>query len=202
MNLDSRFEFVRVAVLFEAGLIVVAGIIGWWFEVNPFGKLAWDGPAAVWGTAAAIPLFGLFVLSQRFPVGPLLRIKEFLVDALGPALAVSRWYDLLVVAAMAGISEEILFRGVLHPLTGLWWSNILFGLAHSITPAYALIAGVIGLFLGWFYEQTGNLLAPIITHGLYDFLAFVMLARECRRKLREQPTTANVFTTDDIPPSV
>src|SRR6185369_13782354 len=113
LNLTSRVAFVRMAVLFEAGLIVAAAIIGWLCGVEPLATLSWNAMAAVWGAAAALPLFGLFLLSQRFPVGPLRAIKAFLIDALGPSLAVSRWYDLAIVAAMAGFSEELLFRGVL-----------------------------------------------------------------------------------------
>lgn len=171
-----------MAVLFEAGLIVAAVLIGWVCGINPLATFSWSLAAAAWGAVAALPLFGLFLLSQRFPVGPLRTIKEFLVEALGPSLAVSKWYDLAIVAAMAGFGEELLFRGVLQQQLGLWWSNLFFGLAHCVTPAYAVLAGVLGLFLGWLYETTGsNLLAPIVTHGLYDFLAFIALARQLKR---------------------
>ena len=78
-------------------------------------------------------------------------------------------------------SEELLFRGVLHPLAGPFWSNVLFGLAHFITPTYAVLAGLLGAYLGGLLELSENLLAPIITHGLYDFLAFLVVARECRQ---------------------
>ena len=46
---------------------------------------------------------------------------------------------------------------------------------------YALLAGAVGACLGWLLDATGNLLAPIVTHGLYDFLAFLVVARDCRR---------------------
>jgi membrane protease YdiL (CAAX protease family) len=179
-DLTQRKDFLAVAVLFEGSLIGVAGIIGWWFGIDPFGKLQWGWRGVVWGIAASGPMFGMFLLANRFPVGPLLRIKQFLHEALGPSLVVCRWYDLLLVAAVAGLGEELLFRGVLHPLTGLLWSNVLFGLAHFITPAYALLAGFMGAYLGGLFQLSENLLGPIITHGLYDFLAFLVVARECR----------------------
>lgn len=177
----DRITFLKLAVSFECGLIIVAAILGWIFGVNPVTKLVWSGPAALWGMLAALPMLGLFVLSQRYPVGPLKAIKEFLIEALGPPLVACRWYDLLLVAAAAGLGEELLFRGVLHERFGLAISNVLFGLAHLITPLYAVAAGVIGLYLGWLFDRTGNLLAPIIAHGLYDFLAFLILARTCRK---------------------
>jgi membrane protease YdiL (CAAX protease family) len=40
------------------------------------------------------------------------------------------------------------------------------------------------LYLGWLWLASGNLLAPIITHGLYDFLALAYLTR--RRGVGDQ----------------
>jgi len=54
---------------------------------------------------------------------------------------------------------------------------VLFGLLHFITPTYAVLAGLIGLYLGALWLATGNLLTPIVTHGTYDLLALVYLAR-------------------------
>jgi membrane protease YdiL (CAAX protease family) len=126
-------------------------------------------------------MIALFLAGSRFPVGPLRTIKELLLELLGPSLAACRWYDLLLVATVAGFSEELLFRGVLQPLLGLIWSNVLFGLAHAVTVSYAVLAGLIGGYLGWMLSASGNLLAPIIAHALYDFLAFLAVAREWRQ---------------------
>jgi membrane protease YdiL (CAAX protease family) len=180
-DLTHRYDFLSAAILFEGSLIGVAGAVGWWFGVEPLASLAWDLRGVTWGVVGTIPMFALFLLGNRYSVGPLQRIKQFLIDALGPSLVACRWYDLLLVAAVAGLSEEILFRGVLHPLIGLFGSNILFGLVHFITPTYAVLTGVLGGYLGWLLNGSENLLAPIIAHGLYDFLAFLVVARECRR---------------------
>ncbi len=74
--------------------------------------------------------------------------------------------------------------------TALLLSNLLFGLAHLITIAYAFWAGIAGLLLGLLFQprllglsgEESNLLAPIIAHGLYDFLAFVLVARRYRQQ--------------------
>jgi hypothetical protein len=179
-DLTSRYDFLSVALLFEGSLIGMAGLVGWWFGVDPLAGFAWELRGLGWGLAGTLPMLALFLLGYRYPVGPLRRIRQFLLDALGPSLIVCRWYDLLLVAAVAGLSEELLFRGVLHPLLGPLWSNVLFGLVHFITPAYALLAGLLGGYLGWMLSASGNLLAPAIAHGLYDFLAFLVVARECR----------------------
>jgi hypothetical protein len=97
---------------------------------------------------------------------------------------------------VAGISEEILFRGVIQPwlevswglTAGLLLSNVLFGLVHSVTPLYSVLAGLVGIYLGVMMDIQGdrNLLTPIIIHALYDFLAFLALMRAYRSGLATQ----------------
>jgi membrane protease YdiL (CAAX protease family) len=141
-------------------------------------------------------MFLLFLVAQRIEFGPVKRIQRFLQEALAPPLAACRWYDLILLAAMAGIAEEALFRGLLQiwieqwarsQIGGLIGSNILFGLAHSVSMTYAGLAGVMGVYLGWLFDATGerNLLTPIITHALYDYLAFLVVVRTYRRELQE-----------------
>lgn len=182
LDLTDRRKFLAAALLFEGSLIGIAYLIGFWCEVGPWNHFRWTVKGLGSGVAATLPIFSLFVISYRRPIGPLREIKERLIQTLGPSLARCHWYDLLVLAAVAGIGEEVLFRGVLQPWLGLGWSNVLFGLAHSVSPMYALLAGAIGAYLGWLQDATGSLLAPIVTHGLYDFLAFLVVARDCRRQ--------------------
>ena len=146
-NLTNRWHFLVLGIAFGKGsLVVLACGLGWWFGVDPFTRLTFEPRGLVWGVVGTIPMIVLFALSNRYPVGPLRKIKEFLLEALGPSLRGlrRRGYDLVLLAAFAGIGEEVLFRGVLHPVCGLFWSNVLFGLAHCITPTYAVLAGVIG----------------------------------------------------------
>ena len=180
-DLTDRSAFLKMALLFEGGLVLVAWVVGYCLGIDPLRTFSFDAGAIFWGVAGALPIFVLFLLSQRYPIGPFRAIKDFLIEALGPSLVHCRWYDLLLVSAVAGLSEEMMFRGVLQPQLGLIGSNVLFGLAHIVTPMYAVLAGVVGSYLGWMFNESGNLLAPIITHGLYDFLAFMVLTRECRK---------------------
>ena len=101
-----------------------------------------------------------------------------------------------------GFCEEILFRGVLQPwfeklggpTVGLVGSNVLFGLAHIITPLYGVLAGLIGCYLGWLLDCSGerNVLIPVISHAVYDYLAFLVVIRGYRREL-EHPTEDSEF---------
>jgi membrane protease YdiL (CAAX protease family) len=180
-DLSNRYDFLTAAIVFEGSLVGIAAALGWWLEVNPLEHFGWEISGFLAGLAATAPMFGLFALAYRFPVGPFRRIKQFLLEMLGPSLLACRWYDLLLVALVAGTGEELLFRGVLHAKLGIWGSNILFGLVHFITPGYAITAGLIGAYLGWLFDFSGNVLAPILAHGLYDFLAFIVIAHDARK---------------------
>jgi hypothetical protein len=113
---------------------------------------------------------------------------ELVQDQLGPVLASRSATELAVLAALAGAAEEILFRGVLQvglarvlpEGLALVLTGAAFGLAHFVTPTYALLAGLAGVYLGVLFWLQGNLLVPIVAHGLYDFVALTYLVRRYR----------------------
>jgi uncharacterized protein len=188
----GRRQFLNVAAFFEGGLALLALLLGWLVGIDPFESLRADWKALAWGVLAALPMFGLFCLSMFRPVGGLRTIRRFLLDFLGPYLEACRWYDLLALALIAGIGEELLFRGVLQPWMeafggktfGLIGSNVVFGLAHFVTPTYAILAFAMGLFFGVLPAATDppNVLVPIVTHAVYDWLAFLVVVAVCRRE--------------------
>jgi membrane protease YdiL (CAAX protease family) len=185
-------DFFKKACTFEAALILVALFLGSIADINPFADLHFSELAVVHGIIGTIPLFMLFQLMEQIQAEPVEKIKQVLYETLGPGLNRYHWTDLLILASIAGLSEELLFRGVIQPwlesswgmTAGLVVSNIIFGLAHAVTPLYALLAGLVGLYLSWSLDYGGdrNLLVPIVIHGLYDFLAFIALLRTYRAR--------------------
>lgn len=178
----DRDRFLRLAIPFEAGLVPVAVLWAWIWGCSLADALRKPGPGLCWGVLATVPpLIGLGIV-QAIPWKPLQRVGEFLTRVLGPALAQCSLLELAVVALLAGLGEELLFRGALQPVLGLPLASVLFALAHSITPTYALLTGLMGLYLGWLAEAAGTLWAPIVTHALYDFVAFLVVIRDVRRR--------------------
>ena len=59
-------------------------------------------------------------------------------------------------------------------------ASALFGTCRLITWTYAIIAVLIGAFLGLLWVWTGNLLLPMITHAVYDFAALLYSLRVYR----------------------
>lgn len=173
----ARSQFLNFAGLFEGGLALLALGVGWLVGVDPLERWLWSWPAVGWGVLGAIPTFALFYVTYRSPVGQLRKIRDFLARELAPSLANLRWFDLILLSLLAGVSEELLFRGLLQPWLGALWSNVLFGAVHWITPLYALLAFAIGSYLSWLMAviEPSNLLTPIVTHAVHDYLAFLMI---------------------------
>lgn len=80
--------------------------------------------------------------------------------------------DLIWLGLLPGMSEELLFRGVMLPAIGLTWfglgiSSLCFGVLHysgSQHWSYVVWATVIGVVLGFSAIETRNLLVPIVAH--------------------------------------
>lgn len=87
--------------------------------------------------------------------------------------------DLLWLGLLPGMSEELLFRGVMLPAvglnaTGLIATSLLFGVLHLSGRQqwpYVVWATMVGLLLGFSALATGNLLVPIIAHIVTNWLS-------------------------------
>ncbi|MEW6753076.1 MAG: CPBP family intramembrane glutamic endopeptidase [Candidatus Latescibacterota bacterium] len=174
-----------IVLAFYAGLAVLTQAASALLGVQPLHTWQWRPAHAGVGAVAALPLVLLFVLLMRWEWAPLVRVRRFLVEQLRPLLAGRSLGELALIAGLAGLTEEMLFRGLLQEGLAAWLGSaggllaagLLFGASHWITPAYVLVAGLMGLYLGCLYQATGNLLAPVLAHAAYDFAALTLLLR-------------------------
>lgn len=89
------------------------------------------------------------------------------------------WPDLIWLGLLPGLSEELLFRGVIlgavgFNALGLAISSICFGVLHfsgSQQWPYVIWATIVGLILGYVGIETGNLLVPIAAHVCTNFVS-------------------------------
>jgi predicted enzyme related to lactoylglutathione lyase len=121
---------------------------------------------------------------------------------------------LALLAALAGIGEETLFRGVLQPWLAaaipVWpavlITGVVFGALHPVSPTYVLLAGLAGAYFGALLVLTGNLLAPIVAHAGYDFVALLVLARlkpaEDDTVVKQTPSVPAANASSERPMSV
>lgn len=169
-------------------MLVVAWASGRWLGISPGERVHLTPGALGLGAAAALPMLLGLRWTVKTRLSPVRRLVNLVVEQLGPVLASRSAAELALVATLAGLAEEILFRGVIQvgltrvlPDAGaLVVASAAFGLAHFVTPAYAVLAGAAGLYLGALYLLQGNLLLPIIAHALYDFAALLYLVRRYR----------------------
>jgi membrane protease YdiL (CAAX protease family) len=184
---------VATVVLFEAGLLVLAFGLGWLTGNPPFQFFRFGWPVVVVGVFASVPplLLLLWCVNSRWQ--PFVRLMSEVEENILPLFEECTTFDFALISIIAGVAEEALFRGVIQmsvssvltPFGALVSTALLFGLLHLITPAYAIIAALIGFFLGWLLMLSGNLLLPIVVHTLYDFLALTYVARRSRAKMSQ-----------------
>jgi membrane protease YdiL (CAAX protease family) len=188
-------HLVPLAVAFEGGLALLALGLGWlcnYWPLETFPTSADRISDGVWiGGLATLPMLLGLVLINRYPLGPLADLKQVVDEMLVPLFRNVSLAGLVIIAVMAGVGEEMLFRGLLQggladalrdrmgqqaaAWTALAAASVVFGLMHPITKLYALLCVLVGFYLGWLWIITDNLLVPMVAHALYDFAALIYL---------------------------
>ena len=188
-----------IGFFFELGLVAVAALLGFWSQGTPFPfRLTFTPGGLLWGLGGTVPVV-LMSYALTSSIGlrfqAFRKIYDLLKDFLGDVVRALRFEEILLLSAAAGVGEEVLFRGVVQTVTGewgLWISSALFGLLHALTPAYFVLTFLFGLYLGWLFEASGSLLAPMIVHWLYDTAAFVLLRRQFQKDAETQTAPGEV----------
>jgi uncharacterized protein len=181
----SPRRFVRQAVLFEGSLALIAVALGWLLPTPPWRQIHWTWTAAALGIAASIPLLAAMFALRRLRAGPFGRLNRVVDQVIVPLFADCSLADFALISMVGGLGEELLFRGLIQAALVNWFSiavgigiaSLLFGLAHIITPTYALLATIIGAYFGGLALYTNDLLVPILAHAVYDFAALAYLTR-------------------------
>jgi membrane protease YdiL (CAAX protease family) len=115
----------------------------------------------------------------------MVRLRHLVRERVVPLFARCSVFEMAIIAILAGVGEELFFRGLLQTAIantssvwiGLVVASAIFGLAHFLSRTYAILAGLIGLYLGVLFIAMDNLAVPVIAHALYDFVALVVLLR-------------------------
>jgi membrane protease YdiL (CAAX protease family) len=178
-------EFFRLAVLFEGGLLALALVLAAFMDPPSWLQLDLGFTSIMLGLISSLPMLVALWLLRNFTSGPFGRLNRVVDSWLVPLVRGAPLWQYAVIAALAGLGEELLFRGVfqqwLTPRLGPWLAimvtSIVFGLAHLITPLYGLLAALVSIYLGWLYLSFDSLTIPIVAHAFYDFVALTYLVR-------------------------
>lgn len=159
-----------------------------WRETFGFNQSR-PGRAAAWALLAAflvLPVaWGLQQLSAQLMTSAQLNPEpQQVVQEIqkGEFSLFQQVYLMLVTIIAAPVVEEILFRGILYPTikragypkVALWSTSIVFALTHQNAPSFLSLV-FFAIILTLLYEETGNLLAPIVAHSCFNTANFVLL---------------------------
>jgi uncharacterized protein len=176
------------------GWLVVMLIAGAWiFARRPFAELGLDWPIGFWGRAgfALVALVGLVFIVQ------IMRLPKLIGDNL------ARWTErmnalkitprtreelavFILVAIMAGVWEELLYRGFfiwfLLPATGvvaaILISSAIFGIGHIYQGWHGVMTtGLVGLVFAILYVLSESLWWLMAAHAVVDIYGGVLAWR-------------------------
>lgn len=123
--------------------------------------------------AGVIAALVVMQLSAKSPIADVL--NDY---ALFRVIANTRFssFDRVQISLFAGAGEEILFRGAIQPIIGIWATSILFIAIHGyfkFTSFGHILFGVmmfaLSMLLGLLFETTG-LVSAMIAHAVYDLV--------------------------------
>ena len=93
--------------------------------------------------------------------------------------------EMVAISALAGVGEEILFRGAVQASFGWPIATVAFGVCHLGLSRRGWVLGVwaamAGGVLAGLAIATGGLVAPIVAHAGYDLAALLWIRRQARR---------------------
>jgi len=176
----DRVTLLNITFFVEAFVLLAATFWSYVTEIKLGAQLFPDRQAMLIGAACGLALAALSLILFRLgrAIKGLSNLREFVVEQVAPVFANLQWMDLIAVAIVSGFCEEILFRGVIQHNLGLFTASIIFGGCHCPSLkhiSYAIWAFSAGLFLGFLYEYTHNLWAPILAHAVSNCVALFFL---------------------------
>lgn len=173
-----RRKILTIALLVEGITLALAVILARYFKIDLLplsGNFIRD--SLIGAAGAFLPFcFFVFLMSEKAENISLFRsIRKVVTNDIKAIFSNAALIDIIIIALIAGVAEEMLFRGVLQVRFGIVAASIVFGLMHFISPAYVIITAVMGLYIGAFYYFSKSLLVPIQIHFLYDLAALIYL---------------------------
>jgi uncharacterized protein len=170
-------------------------------------RLSWAEGFGLAGSSSRSMLLGVLLICMFLPFGFLLQYGSALllqwaatqlpsfhlepqvqqvVQTMRTAAHWTQWLPLGVVTlVLAPAGEEVLFRGILYPWLKQAWSppvgllgtSLMFGAIHFNLVSFMPLT-VLAILLALLYDRTGNLLAPVTAHALFNAVNLAELYRQ------------------------
>lgn len=176
-------SFSQLALL-STILLLVSGLLTYWVDHNwsLFGNLGW----------LSIPL-GVFIAAMIF-IGPVLlishrwlRLHAFyqLTALLHDLTRQLTWPQIVILSVLAGLGEELLFRGVIQSwltefigvYSAIVISSVIFATLHALTLYYFVFTFLLSLLLAFLFHTTQSMAFLVVIHAVYDVIALGVIAK-------------------------
>lgn len=199
---SARLQLVAEGLVQLVGFLLTAWLFAKLFFLNPRQALGFHAEGRHW----ALGLVGIVIIVLLIPVTDWLstwneswtfgaleesmrktstELTAKMLQLLAPATAGDLLLQLLVMAAIPALCEEILFRGALQPIlqslvrnshVGILLAAVIFSLAHG--DMYGFVPRLLlGLLLGYFFWTTGSIAVSACAHFANN--AVVVVACHC-----------------------
>ncbi|MSR75680.1 MAG: CPBP family intramembrane metalloprotease [Planctomycetes bacterium] len=159
-----------------------------------FGQETLPGPldsGTLWHGLAVGVATGVGLVLVTWVMARWMRTLRALESEFRTTLGPLSGWQMLRLALLSGITEEILFRGTLQPWMGYVFTSVLFGvlhfMPHPVFLPWTVFALVGGFVFGALYDWTGTLLAPIAAHVTVNGLNLWIIVRGPASKASRQP---------------
>jgi membrane protease YdiL (CAAX protease family) len=184
---EARSDGFAMAVMVEGGLALVAVVLAWLFQIQIGERIAPWGTPLAWavarGLGVTVPMLVIFWWLMHWDRPTLRQLREQVQWLIGEMFPDGHVGQFALVAVLAGVGEELLFRGVIqtllvewtNPIVGLLLASLVFGAAHALSKLYFALATLIGVCFGWLVLEYNDLVAPMVAHSVYDFVALVYI---------------------------
>lgn len=167
----------QVLVAMGATAIILWIVAKLWLRFGnfPLFKLYWHPRDLCLGLGLGVMITVFSSLAYRFSP-PYRKSADYYLQLVLKPLALP---DLIWLGLLPGLSEELLFRGVMLPALGanhaaVIISSLCFGVLHLSGGEqwpYVIWATIIGIILAYGAIFSGNLLVPILAHILTNLLS-------------------------------
>lgn len=177
LNLSSR-DLLGMSLASMVIYLAIATLLFYFFHEQGLFAIFFEGEAwwlqILTGTGAGIAAALVIIFfSTRQPMMGVL--DDFTIFRVISKSNFTRT-DRAQISFFAGTGEEILFRGAIQPLIGIWLTSIIFVAIHGyfkFKSAGHILFGVLlfglSMLLGVLYEMSG-IYAAIAAHAVYDLV--------------------------------
>ncbi|WP_347246567.1 CPBP family intramembrane glutamic endopeptidase [Thermogutta sp.] len=187
-------QLIVYGTLLECAVGLVAIAAGWVFRLPLWEVVHWQLSALGEGAMATLPMLLLLPAVRHMPGRAFRELRYLMTQRIAPLFRSATIAEIALISSVAGIGEEAFFRGIvqrglahmlgrasemaptdLATILGVLAAALLFGLAHPLSRTYVILTAILGVYLGFLFATTGNLLVPMVAHALYDFVTVLYL---------------------------